>query len=97
MKYFAVATLFVVSYGLDLSLKRGGTGYDYTGGNLAQLFTNEDDGEWGEAAPTLTSGKCADVENCTECREVLSTGEFECKDTTVYKYNNVCNFSKLSK
>ena len=92
MKYFTIATLFAVSYGLDLSL------YEQrypTVGNLAQLNTHPDDIEWGDAAPTLTSGNCA--EDCTECRKDLSTDEFECKDTTVYKYKNLCNPKRLKK
>jgi len=56
---------------------------------------------WGEAAPSLTSGKCADV-NCSECRESwyfddFTNTEYRCKDETVYMFLNKCNSTFLNR
>jgi len=70
---------------------------------------DEDEGDdnrylvWGELAPSLTSGLCADVDNnCSECRQSwydndLTNVEFRCKDETVYRYLNKCKNNRLNK
>ena len=87
MKYFTVATLMAISYGL----------------NLAQAIElKEGELNWGEAAPTLTSGLCSESEHCSECRESWygndsDSPEYRCKDDTVYIYKHKCRAKQLAK
>jgi len=58
---------------------------------------------WGEAAPSLTVGQCADVHHCSECRQswydndLVNSADYRCKDDTVYMYRNQCKFNRLNK
>ena len=50
---------------------------------------------WGEAAPSLTSGECANV-SCSECRKSWfvddpTNMEYRCKDEATYRFGNKCN------
>jgi len=54
---------------------------------------------WGQTAPWLTSGECANV-SCSECRWSYNAadetnGAYRCKDETVYVYKNKCTNKKL--
>ena len=49
---------------------------------------------WGKAAPSLTSGYCADT-NCSECRESWyddfpNDKEYRCKCDGIYKFKDKC-------
>merc|ERR1711974_35472 len=57
--------------------------------------------QWGELAPSLTSGQCGMLGTCSECRmSERKKGplmrDYRCKDRTAYQYGKVCNDEQLS-
>ena len=92
--------------GIDHDQNEDGEESDYSDDDGDADSEKEEDNRvlvWGEAAPSLSAGQCADVHHCSECRQswydndLVDSVDYRCKDDTVYMYRNKCKFNRLNK